>query len=219
MRNSEVVLEIENLNAGYGQVRVVRQATLAVSAGESVALLGRNGAGKTTLISAVAGLLKDTSGAIKVGGQDLSGAQPHQRAARGIGLVPSGGRLFRSLTVDQNLVIGVRHPEPDTFTDVFELFPELQQLRNRYAGGLSGGERQMVAIGRALVLRPRLLLLDEPSEGLAPIVVLRVIDALRELRTRGMAMLVAEQNARFSEMVCERTYLIEKGRVQEGVPC
>ena len=215
MKPSDPVLTLRGLTAGYGRMDIVRDVDLSVGRGESVGLVGRNGAGKTTLISAVAGLIQGVRGVVRLGEQDIVSMPAHDRVAAGMALVPSGGRLFRSLTVQENLTIGVPRAEASTCDPAYELFPELRSLRDRYAGGLSGGERQMVAIGRALILRPRLLLLDEPSEGLAPLVVMRLADALRVLREQGMAMLLAEQNVRFSELVTTRAYRIEKGRVEE----
>ena len=209
------MLEVANLCAGYGHVRVVRDANLTVHAGEVVGLVGRNGAGKTTFISAIAGLLDRTSGSIRVGGNEISSLQASGRVQAGVALVPSGGRLFKSLTVADNLLIGLPRPTSRDLDPALSLFPELVPLQLRYAGKLSGGERQMVAIGRALLLQPRLLLLDEPSEGLAPIVVLRLVNALKTLWGRGMAALVAEQNVKFTQLTCHRRYAIEKGRIEE----
>jgi ABC-type branched-subunit amino acid transport system ATPase component len=210
------MLEVRGLSAGYGNVEVVRSADLTVAAGEIVGLIGRNGAGKTTFIAAVAGLLDRSRGVIRLGGEHIAHLPPHRRVRAGLALVPSGGRLFKSLTVEQNLQIGLERPTDADLVPVFFLFPELKRLRGRYAGRLSGGERQMVAIGRAIVLRPRLLLLDEPSEGLAPIVVLRLIEALRTLKEQGMAALVAEQNVKLTDLICSRIYAIDKGNVAAG---
>jgi branched-chain amino acid transport system ATP-binding protein len=211
-----MMLEISNLSAGYGRVQVIRDASLTVAAGEVVGLVGRNGAGKTTFISAIAGLLDKTSGLIRVADRDISTMYASERVKAGIALVPSGGRLFKSLTVAENLLIGIEQPTENDLRTVFELFPELAPIRGRYAGRLSGGERQMVAIGRAILLNPRLLLLDEPSEGLAPIVVLRLAEALRSLWAKGVAALVAEQNVKFTELMCHRAYSIDKGYIKEA---
>lgn len=213
---SEVILEVGKLCAGYGRVEIIRDACLRIRAGEIVGLVGRNGAGKTTFISAVAGMLDRVRGDVLLCGNDVTQLQTSQRVKAGMALVPSGGRLFRSLTVADNLLIGLPRPCNADLEPVFRLFPELVALQHRYAGKLSGGERQMVAIGRALLLQPRLLLLDEPSEGLAPIVVLRLIEAVRTLRARGVSVLVAEQNVKFTEMTCERWYSIEKGQIAEA---
>ncbi len=216
MNHSEPALVVKDLNAGYGPVVVVRDAALQVQPGEIVGLLGRNGAGKTTFISAVAGLLDRADGRVQVYGQEISGLTADLRVGAGIALCPSGGRLFKSLTVQENLLIGLTKPSERDLEPIFALFPELMKLRDRHAGKLSGGERQMVAIGRAMALRPRLLLLDEPSEGLAPIVVLRLVESLRTLQAQGVAALVAEQNVKFTDLTCQRRYLIEKGQVTEA---
>ena len=206
-------MRVVGLEAGYGHVRVIRDANLAVNAGEVVGLVGRNGAGKTTFINALAGLISATAGSIVVDGQELFGLPAHRRVAAGVAIVPSGGRLFRSLSVEENLTIGVERPTPGLLDDAYKLFPKLAALRDRYAGKLSGGERQMVAISRALLLRPRLLLLDEPSEGLAPIVVLRLAEAIKSLCSSGMGILLAEQNIKFTDLICHRWYGIDKGDI------
>lgn len=214
-RSSEPVFTVRGLSAGYGPVTVVRDVSLHVAAGEVVGLIGRNGAGKTTFISAVAGMLAGSRGEVSLGGRELSALPPHQRVRSGMALVPSNGRLFKNLNVAENLTIGLTRWTDADLKPVFEVFPELLQLLDRNAGKLSGGERQMVALGRALLLKPSLLLLDEPTEGLAPIVVLRLIDALRRFWEQGVATLVAEQNLKFADIVCHRRYAIEKGGVRE----
>lgn len=214
MKTSDPVLKIEGLTSGYGPVVILRDVQLDIQSGEMVGLIGRNGAGKTTLISTVAGLLKRSAGTIHLQGTDISQMLAHERVAHGMALCPSGGRLFKTLTVSENLTIGVEKPDRYAIERVLELFPEVKPLLGRYAGKLSGGERQMVAIGRAILLKPRLLLLDEPSEGLAPIVVLRLAEALKTLRASGLSALVAEQNERLVRMTCNRFYSIEKGAVQ-----
>ena len=208
------VLRVAALDAGYGRVKVIRNGHVSVNAGEVVGLVGRNGAGKTTFISAIAGLVPADAGSVLVAGNEVSGLRASKRVAAGLAIVPSGGRLFRSLTVEENLTIGAAAPIAPQLKEVLTLFPELHPLRQRYAGKLSGGERQMVAIGRALMLRPRLLLMDEPSEGLAPIVVLRLAETIKRLRATGVGILLAEQNMKFTDLVCQRWYSIEKGAIQ-----
>jgi ABC-type branched-subunit amino acid transport system ATPase component len=209
----EEALHVAELDAGYGRVKVIRGGAISVSHGEVVGLIGRNGAGKTTFIASVAGLIMPTAGRITLDGAEIAKLPANKRVAAGLAIVPSGGRLFKSLTVAENLTIGVKNPAPGQLDGVFDLFPELHKLRQRYAGKLSGGERQMVAIARALLLKPRLLLLDEPSEGLAPIVVLRLAKAINTLRESGMAMLIAEQNVKFTDLICQRWYSIDKGAI------
>ena len=212
-KRSDEALRVTALDAGYGHVKVIRSGAISVSHGEVVGLIGRNGAGKTTFISSVAGMIMPTAGSIALDGVEIAKLSANKRVAAGLAIVPSGGRLFKSLTVAENLTIGVRSAQPRQLDTILELFPELQKLRQRYAGNLSGGERQMVAIGRALMLKPRLLLLDEPSEGLAPIVVLRLAKAIDTLRENGMAMLIAEQNVKFTDLICQRWYSIDKGAI------
>lgn len=210
-KKSEDILRVSGMDAGYGHVKVIRGAGIVVREGEAVGLVGRNGAGKTTFLNALAGLLPQASGSIVLAGRELSALPAHRRVGAGLAIVASGGRLFKSLTVEENLAIGAAAGGDQG--EIYQLFPELTALRGRYAGKLSGGERQMVAIGRALALRPRVLLLDEPSEGLAPIVVLRVVDAINALRKRGMSILLAEQNLKFTDLICERWFSIDKGTI------
>lgn len=207
------ILQVENLDAGYGHVKVIRDARLSVAPGEVVGLVGRNGAGKTTFLSSLIGMVTSTRGSIRLGGQEIADLPTHERVHQGLAISPSGGRLFKSLTVEENLLLGLGTADPSVLAPVLQLFPELEKLRTRHAGKLSGGERQMVAIGRALVLKPRLLLFDEPSEGLAPIVVLRVAEAIKALRETGIAMLVAEQNIKFTNLICQSWFHIDKGRI------
>ena len=214
MKTSDEVLRVTGLDAGYGRITVIRNGNVVVNAGEVVGLIGRNGAGKTTFISAIAGLIRSTGGSVLVSGQEVSARSASKRVAAGLAICPSGGRLFKSLTVEENLTIGAQEPVAPQLNKVFELFPELLKLRERYAGKLSGGERQMTAIGRALMLRPRLLLMDEPSEGLAPVVVLRLANAIQELRATGVGILLAEQNLKFTDLVCQRWYSIDKGVIE-----
>ena len=214
-KSSETFFETRGFSAGYGATTVIRDVALQVGVGEVVGMVGRNGAGKTTFISAVAGMLERTSGEVLLQGEDLSRLPADQRVHKGLAIVPSGGRLFKNLTVAENLAIGLPKAREEDLKPIFELFPELVRLRDRNAGKLSGGERQMVAIGRAMLLKPRFLLLDEPTEGLAPIVVLRLIEALKHLWKQDVATLVAEQNVKFIDSTCQRRYLIEKGIVSE----
>lgn len=213
MKTSNEMLLVNNLDAGYGHVKVIRGGSISVPHGKIVGLVGRNGAGKTTFLSALSGLIPDVSGEIILEGEQLINLPSFKRVQSGLGVVASGGRLFKSLTVEENLTIGNPEASEADLEKILSLFPELRKLLARYAGKLSGGERQMVAIGRALMLKPRMLLLDEPSEGLAPIVVLRLADAIKQLREQGMSILIAEQNVKFTDLICDEWYSIEKGMI------
>lgn len=211
MKISDDMLIVKKLCAGYGYVKVIRDGCLVVPAGKVVGLVGRNGAGKTTFLSALSGLIPDVSGEIILHEEQISSLPSFKRVRAGLGIVPSGGRLFKSLTVEENLTIGNPKFSEADLVEILRLFPELEKLLTRHAGKLSGGERQMVAIGRALMLKPKMLLLDEPSEGLAPIVVLRLADAIKQLREKGMSMLIAEQNVKFTDLICDSWFAIDKG--------
>lgn len=215
MKISDDMLIVKNLCAGYGHVKVIRDGCLAVPVGKVVGLVGRNGAGKTTFLSALSGLIPDVTGEIILHEEQISSLPSFKRVRAGLGIVPSGGRLFKSLTVEENLTIGNPKFSEADLVEILRLFPELEKLLSRHAGKLSGGERQMVAIGRALMLKPKMLLLDEPSEGLAPIVVLRLADAIKQLREKGMSMLIAEQNVKFTDLICDSWFAIDKGAITE----
>jgi branched-chain amino acid transport system ATP-binding protein len=191
------MLEVQGLVAGYAQATVLRGIDLSVADGAAVALLGRNGMGKTTLLRAVCGLRPPTwsAGSIRFAGRELSGLKPDQVAVQGIGLVPQGRRVFPSLSVRENLHIGARPSDGGWDLDkLLELFPRLGERSRQMAGTLSGGEQQMLAIGRALMMNPRLLVMDEPSEGLAPAVLEQMLERLLRIRHSGQALLIAEQN-------------------------
>jgi len=215
------VLKVEGLNVRYGKSHVVFDFSLEVGDGELLAVLGRNGAGKTTTIRGIVGLLPGASGKISVGDRDMSGWPAHRRTRGGIAYVPSGARCFQNLTVDENLEIA-SHPNGSdrswTKKRIWELFPKLEPLKNNLAGGLSGGERQMLAVGRALVSNPRVLLLDEPTEGLAPVLVQAIGTLLRTLKSTGVSILLAEQNHQMALRVADRAAFIEKGRIVEVLP-
>ena len=210
-------LEVEGLVAGYGKSLVVNGVSLAVSAGEVAVLLGRNGAGKTTALRTIAGIHPAKVGAVRLDGADITRLLPYRRVRSGLALVPSGARAFGSLTVTENLTLvrGHRSTGGDRWTAerVFALFPKLERLRDSAAGSLSGGERQMLAVGRALMANPAVIMLDEPSEGLAPVVVQAIAGLLGELRGAGIAVLLAEQNHHMALRVADRCYFIEKGRI------
>ena len=212
------MLELKGLVAGYGGVRILHDVSLTVGATEMVALLGSNGVGKSTVMKAISGLLRSTEGSIKFEGREISRASPEDIVEAGLVLVPEGRRLFNGMSVQDNLLIGntVRHALPrrkELLDKVFELFPVLALRRLQAAGTLSGGEQQMVAIGRALMAAPKLLMLDEPSLGLAPALTHQVFEALRVLNKEPLAILVVEQNVSIALAACERGYVLEDGSI------
>src|SRR5262245_8786477 len=214
------MLEVRRLCAGYGAARVLFEVELEARAGEVVALLGRNGAGKSTTLKAIMGIVPPSSGDVLFDGEPIAGLEPYQIARRGLGYVPEDRRIFTDLTVAENLAVGRRPPRPQipAWSDerLFELFPALAELRDRPGGRMSGGEQQMLCIARTLAGNPRAILLDEPSEGLAPVVVEQVARAIGELRQSGLTVLLAEQSRRFTERVADRAYLLEKGVVSKA---
>jgi branched-chain amino acid transport system ATP-binding protein len=207
-------IEIEGLHAGYGATRALRAVCCTVGAGEVVTLIGANGAGKSTLLRCVAGLHRPSEGRIRVDGVEVTGRPAHRVARRGLCLVAEGRQLFTDLTVAENLRMG-RHGLPGSATDqlagVHELFPILAQFADRPAGALSGGQQQMLAIGRALMREPRILLLDEPSLGLAPMLVTQILTAVRTLSAAGMTILLAEQNAAGALRIADRGMVLANG--------
>lgn len=210
-------LEVRGLDAYYGASHVIHDLSLRVAPGELVTLLGRNGAGKTTTFAALMGLVATPTGSVRVHGDELAGADTYQRARRGLSLVPSGARVFANLTVEENLEVvrSQRRGDDDwSVARVYEVFPKLDQLRASFAGNLSGGERQMLAVGRGLMANPRVLLFDEPSEGLAPVIVQEIGRLLGRLKELGLSMILAEQNHRFALKYADRAYLIEKGQIR-----
>jgi branched-chain amino acid transport system ATP-binding protein len=216
------VLEVRGLDAFYGRSHVLHDLQLRVGAGELVALLGRNGAGKTTTFGALMGLVDTRGGSVSLAGEELARATTYQRARRGLTLVPSGARVFANLTVEENLQIvrsgSATSDDAWTVPRVYEVFPKLEQLRASMAGNLSGGERQMLAVGRGLMANPKVLLFDEPSEGLAPVILQEIGRLLGQLKELGLSMILAEQNHRFALRYADRGYLIEKGQIQHQAP-
>jgi len=212
-------LEIENLSVYYGAIRALKGISLQVDDGEVVTLIGANGAGKTTTLRTISGLLRPLSGAIHFDGEELTELRPHEIVARGIIHVPEGRRVFARMDVEENLEMGafIRSDADGIREDmerVFALFPRLKERRSQLAGTLSGGEQQMLAIGRALMARPRVLLMDEPSMGLAPVLVETIFDAISELnRTQGMTILLVEQNAHMALQIAHRGYVLETGSI------
>ena len=215
-----MTLEVGGLNVRYGKSHVIFDLDLKVEAGEVLALLGRNGAGKTTTIKAILGLLFGATGRVAVDGRDVSQWPAWRRVRAGIAYVPSGARCFPNLTVHENLDLAARHNGHLDWDKkrVYGLFPKLDRLRDNLAGGLSGGERQMLAVGRALMSNPRAILLDEPTEGLAPVVVHELTALMATLKQSGVAVLLAEQNHQMALRSSDRAAFMEKGRIVEVVP-
>jgi branched-chain amino acid transport system ATP-binding protein len=211
------VLEVESLRNAYGRIEVVKGVSLTVKAGEIVALVGSNGAGKTTLLRALSGVQPITAGRILLAGEAVERAPPHRRVALGLAHVPEGRQVFGPLSVEDNLRLGAYlRRDAGIAADrerVYALFPALAEKRRDPAGGLSGGQQQMLAIGRALMARPRLLLLDEPSMGLAPLLAQAILDAVVRLKHEGVTLLLVEQNATAALAVADRAYVIETGRI------
>jgi branched-chain amino acid transport system ATP-binding protein len=213
------LLGLSGVNAGYGSFQALFGVSLAVDAGEAVAVIGPNGAGKTTLMRVISGLLSATSGGIALAGRPLAGLPAHDIVAAGIAHVPENRRLFPRLTVEENLRIGAfipaaRRQLAERLAWVYELFPRLKERRNQLAGTMSGGEQQMCAIGRALMSRPRLLLMDEPSAGLAPLAVEQVFELVRRIRAEGFTVLIVEQNVQQVLELVDRAYLLEAGHIR-----
>ncbi|WP_425403742.1 ABC transporter ATP-binding protein [Hwanghaeella sp.] len=210
-------LALDAVSAGYGQALAIRDITLTVTPGEVVALLGRNGAGKSTTLKAVMGMLPLRGGQVLMDGDEISGRPVHARAGAGIGYVPEDRRIFTGLTVAENLESGRRPIEAGrdwTPDRLFDLFPNLAPARDRHAGQLSGGEQQMLALARTLMGNPRMLLLDEPSEGLAPVIVDALARVVKTLKQEGLGILLCEQNTSFTTKVADRAAIIESGSLQ-----
>jgi branched-chain amino acid transport system ATP-binding protein len=218
-------LAVERLNAWYGAAQVLYDVAFTVGRGEVVALMGRNGAGKSTTMKAVMGLLARRSGTVLLNGRDVSALRPFEIARLGLGFTPEDRRIFSDLTVMENLDAG-RQP-PRAFADgtpapawtsetLFKLFPNLAEMRHRLGGRMSGGEQQMLTIARTLMGNPLVVLLDEPSEGIAPVIVEEIADTIVELKKRGLSILLSEQNVGFAEIVSDRAYMLEKGQIRWG---
>jgi branched-chain amino acid transport system ATP-binding protein len=218
---SEPLLAVDNIHTAYGLSRVLFGISLEVNPGECVCLLGRNGVGKTTTMRSVMGMTPPSSGRVLWKGRNIAGSTPHQVARAGIGFVPEDRRIFAELTVWENLDVAARAGGRRghwTVETVYELFPKLEELRNRQGGFLSGGEQQMLTIARTLMGNPELLLLDEPSEGLAPLVVDMLREKIGELRDQGLTILMAEQGVEFCLALADRVYVLEKGAVRYAGP-
>ncbi|MBC7250746.1 MAG: ABC transporter ATP-binding protein [Anaerolineae bacterium] len=212
------MLKLERINAAYKDLQVLWDVSIEVNEGELVTLVGPNGAGKTTTLKVISGLLKPTSGSISFQGRSLRKESAHKIVELGISQVPEGGKIFTGMSVLENLELGAfvaraRQDKDRTLKWVYEIFPRLEERKNQRAGTLSGGERQMLAIGRALMSKPKLLLLDEPSFGLAPILVDQIFDMITEINRQGVTVLLVEQNVRAALELAHRAYVIENGRI------
>jgi branched-chain amino acid transport system ATP-binding protein len=215
---AEPLLQVDRLSAFYGRAQILFDVGLAVGHGEVVALMGRNGAGKTTTIRSIMGLVDSRRGTVRFDGADVTRLDPYRISRLGIGWVPEDRRIFTDLTVLENLEVGRRPPRPDapawSVERVFELFPNLREMPNRPGGRMSGGEQQMLTVARTLMGNPRLVLLDEPSEGVAPLIVEQMAKMIGELKKEGLAVLLSEQNVQFAAAVSDRVYVLEKGQVR-----
>ncbi len=211
------MLKVENINVYYGSIHAVKDISFEVNEGEIVTLIGANGAGKSTTLQTVSGLLRSKTGSIKFLGEEISAVLPHKIVTKGIAQVPEGRRVFLQMTVEENLQMGA-YTRPsseyaDSIADVYERFPRLSERRKQVAGTLSGGEQQMLAMGRALMSKPRLLMLDEPSMGLAPILVEQIFEIIEELHKAGTTILLVEQNAQMALSIADRAYVLENGKI------
>ena len=219
---SQALLQAKGLCAWYGAAQILFDVNLEVSRGEVVALMGRNGAGKSTTLKALTGMLDKRQGSIQFMGTDLSKSEPHQASRLGLGYVPEDRRIFTDLTVTENLEVGRQSPRhwPDgaaapvwTFEKLFKLFPNLGEMPDRLGGRMSGGEQQMLTVARTLMGNPYLVLLDEPSEGVAPVIVEQMVQMILELKSQGVSILLCEQNMHFAELVSDSAYVLEKGQI------
>jgi branched-chain amino acid transport system ATP-binding protein len=212
------MLSVRGLNTYYGRAHILADVALAVATGEVVVLLGRNGAGKSTTLKSIIGLVRPASGEIEYDGRRIDGLEPYRIAQAGLGYVPEDRRIFTELTVLENLEVGRQPPRPNapawSAEKVFGLFPNLAAMQDRLGGRTSGGEQQMLTIARTLMGNPACLLLDEPSEGLAPVIVDQMAAAIRALKKEGLSVLLSEQNLHFAAAVSDRAYIIEKGRIR-----
>ena len=213
---SEAILKIRDLKVNYGGIEAVKGISLDVPAGEIVTLIGANGAGKSSTLRAISGLVKPQAGSIEFMGEDITGKNPTEIVTRGVTLVPEGRKIFPDLTVKENLRVGAYLRKDDITDDlnwVYELFPRLKERSWQAGGTLSGGEQQMLAVGRALMGRPKLIMMDEPSLGLAPLVVRGIFDIIKEINRRGMTILLIEQNANMALKTAHLGYVMETGRI------
>ena len=211
------MLKVDNINVYYGQIHALKDVSLEVHQGETVALIGANGAGKSTALRTISGLLRSKTGSISLLGEDISKTEACKLVSKGLAHVPEGRRIFLQMTVLENLEMGAYTDALYTkegIQDVFRRFPRLKHRKDQIAGTLSGGEQQMLAMGRALMSRPKLLMLDEPSMGLAPILVQQIFDIIKELHDSGTTILLVEQNAEMALEIADRAYVLESGKIK-----
>ncbi len=220
--SNDVLLEAKGLCAWYGPAQILFDVNISVGRGEVVALMGRNGAGKSTTLKALTGMLDKRRGSVTFMGKDISNSEPHHAGRMGLGYVPEDRRIFTDLTVMENLEVGSQSPRtwPDgtaapvwTSEKLFKLFPNLGEMPDRLGGRMSGGEQQMLTVARTLMGNPYLVLLDEPSEGVAPVIVEQMVHTILELKSQGVSILLCEQNMHFAELVSDRAYVLEKGQI------
>ena len=214
---SDMMLKVDNINVYYGQIHTLKDVSIEVKKGEIVALIGANGAGKTTTLRTISGLLRSKTGRIEFNDEDISHTEAHKLVSKGIAHVPEGRHVFLQMTVQENLEMGAYTNASYTkegIADVYQRFPRLKHRRNQIAGTLSGGEQQMLAMGSALMSRPHLMMLDEPSMGLAPILVQQIFDIIKELHAAGTTILLVEQNAEMALEIANRAYVLESGRIK-----
>ena len=211
------ILKVDDINVYYGAIHAIKGVSFEVNEGEVVTLIGANGAGKSTILKTVAGLLSSRTGSVQFMGKDLGGIPAHKIVPMGLALVPEGRQIFLQMTVEENLQMGAftrpASEYDESIADVYQRFPRLKERQNQIAGTLSGGEQQMLAMGRALMSKPSLLMLDEPSMGLAPILVEQIFDIVRELNQHGTTILLVEQNANMALSVAHRGYVLETGKI------
>jgi branched-chain amino acid transport system ATP-binding protein len=212
------MLQVKDLHSYYGRAHILHGISFDMNKGEIVAMVGRNGAGKSTTMKSIMGLVPPARGSVRFLGQEIAGQEPYEIARQGLGYVPEERRIFSDLKVMENLEVGLRPPRPDTphwtASALFELFPNLGRMQDRLGGQMSGGEQQMLTIARTLMGNPQLLLLDEPSEGLAPVIIEEMAKAILRLKDQGLTVLISEQNLHFARLVAKRCIIVEKGLVR-----
>ena len=212
-----MLLKVNDLNVYYGAIHALKGVSFEVNEGEIVTLIGANGAGKSTILKTISGILRSKTGSIEFEGEDITKLPPHKLPSLGVAHVPEGRRIFQQLTVKENLEMGAyTRPASEikpSIEDVFKRFPRLEERKNQVAGTLSGGEQQMLAMGRALMCRPKLMMLDEPSMGLSPLLVQQIFDIIKELNEQGTTILLVEQNAKMALSIADRAYVLETGKI------